>query len=107
MATIRDVAKLAGVSMSTVSRTLSGKIFVEEKTREKVLEAVEKLHYRPNLLARGLRAGSTGSIAFLVPDIDSLFYFYKHILEQVLILVIQLYESSTHYLFKCQFICLK
>ena len=44
MATIRDVAKLAGVSMSTVSRTLSGKIFVEEKTREKVLEAVEKLH---------------------------------------------------------------
>ena len=74
MATIRDVAKLAGVSMSTVSRTLSGKIFVEEKTREKVLEAVEKLHYRPNLLARGLRAGSTGSIAFLVPDIDSLFY---------------------------------
>lgn len=74
MSTIKDVAKLAGVSASTVSRTLSGRIFVEEKTRQRVLEAVEELGYRPNILARGLKQGQTYTIAFLVPDINSLFY---------------------------------
>lgn len=74
MSTIKDVAKLAGVSTSTVSRTLSNRIFVEEDTRQKVLKAVAELNYKPSIMAKGLREGKTFTIAFLVPDINSLFY---------------------------------
>lgn len=74
MSTIKDVAKLAGVSTSTVSRALSNKIFVEEATRKKVMAAVEALGYRPNILAKGLKEGKTYTLAFLVPDIHSLYY---------------------------------
>lgn len=74
MSTIKDVAKLAGVSPSTVSRTLSNRIFVEEETRQKVLRAVESLNYKPSIMARALREGRTYTIALLVPDINSLFY---------------------------------
>lgn len=74
MTTIKDVAKLAGVSASTVSRTLSNRVFVEEETRQKVLKAVKELNYQPSSLARGLREGKTNMLAFFVPDINSLFY---------------------------------
>ncbi len=74
MSTIKDVAKLAGVSASTVSRTLSNRVFVEEETRQKVLAAVKELNYQPNIIARGLREGRTYTLAFMVPDINSLFY---------------------------------
>jgi DNA-binding LacI/PurR family transcriptional regulator len=74
MATIKDVAKLAGVSISTVSRTLSNKIFVEDATRQKVLKAVKELGYRPNMMAKGLKEGKTQTLALLVPDINSLYY---------------------------------
>jgi LacI family transcriptional regulator len=69
MATIRDVAQRAGVSASTVSRTLSGKIPVDKKTREKVLAAVKELNYQPNALAKGLKEGRTGTIGLIVPNI--------------------------------------
>lgn len=65
---------MAGVSPSTVSRTLSNRVFVEEETRQKVLKAVKELNYHPSSLARGLREGKTHMLAFLVPDINSLFY---------------------------------
>ncbi len=74
MSTVKDVAKLAGVSPSTVSRTLSNRIFVEEETRQKVLKAVEALNYKPNIMARGLKEGKTQTLALLVPDINSLYY---------------------------------
>ncbi|WP_077609340.1 LacI family DNA-binding transcriptional regulator [Clostridium sp. Marseille-P2415] len=74
MSTIKEVAKLAGVSPSTVSRTLSNRIFVEEETRQKVLKAVEELNYKPSIMAKALREGKTYTIALLVPDINSLFY---------------------------------
>jgi LacI family transcriptional regulator len=69
MATIKDVARKAGVSSSTVSRALSGKIPVDEKTREKVLAAVKELNYQPNALAKGLKEGRTGTIGLIVPNI--------------------------------------
>jgi LacI family transcriptional regulator len=69
MTTIRDVAQRAGVSASTVSRTLSGKIHVDKKTREKVLAAVRELNYQPNALAKGLKEGRTGTIGLIVPNI--------------------------------------
>lgn len=74
MATLKDVAKLAGVSPSTVSRTLSKRIFVEEETRARVLKAVEELHYQPSAMARALKEGKTHTLALLIPDINSLFY---------------------------------
>ena len=74
MSTIKDVAKLAGVSVSTVSRALSGRTFVEEETKQKVLKAVKELNYKPNVIAKGLREGRFCIIALLVPDINSLFY---------------------------------
>jgi len=58
MSSIKDVAKLAGVSISTVSRVINQNAPVEEETRKKVQDAIRKLHYKPNLLARGLRQQS-------------------------------------------------
>ncbi|HHY81961.1 MAG TPA: LacI family transcriptional regulator [Clostridiales bacterium] len=69
MVTIKDVAKKAGVSSSTVSRALSGKIPVDEKTKERVLAAVKELNYQPNALAKGLKEGVTGTIGLIVPNI--------------------------------------
>ena len=51
MTNIKHVATLAGVSASTVSRVLNGKSYVNETTRQKVMEAVQKTNYRPNVLA--------------------------------------------------------
>ncbi len=69
MATIKEVAKLAGVSISTVSRALSQKVFVEEATRQKVLKAVKQLSYKPNLMAKGLKEGHSKTLALVLPDI--------------------------------------
>lgn len=52
--TIYDVAREAGVSMATVSRVVNGNPNVKPATRKKVLEAIERLGYRPNAVARGL-----------------------------------------------------
>lgn len=73
-ATMHDVAKLAGVSIKTVSNVLSGYPYVRDSTREKVLAAVAHLGYRMNISARNLRAGRTGIIALAVPEL-SLPYF--------------------------------
>jgi len=69
MTSMRDVALRAGVSESTVSRALSGKIPVTDETRSRVLAAVGELGYQPNLLAQSLRSGSTKLFALVVPDI--------------------------------------
>lgn len=74
MATIKDVAKMAGVSPSTVSRTLSGKIPVDSETKERVMRCVRELDYRPNVIAKGLREGRTQTIAFLIPNIENQIY---------------------------------
>ncbi|MGB4722365.1 MAG: LacI family DNA-binding transcriptional regulator, partial [Defluviitoga tunisiensis] len=54
MPTIDEVAKLAGVSIATVSRVLNSKNTVSEKTREKVLKVIEELNYKPSTIARDL-----------------------------------------------------
>ena len=74
MSTIKEVAKLAGVSVSTVSRAISGNAYVEEEKRQKVMEAITKLNYKPNQMARGLRAGKTYTLALMIPAINSLYY---------------------------------
>ncbi|MEA3308910.1 MAG: LacI family DNA-binding transcriptional regulator [Chloroflexota bacterium] len=68
MTTIRDVAKQAEVSPSTVSHVLNDTRFVSEPTRERVLAAIKELHYRPNILARSLRRQETRMLGIIIPD---------------------------------------
>jgi LacI family transcriptional regulator len=72
--TIRDVAKAAGVSPSTVSRVLTQSVHVAEEKRTAVLAAIERLHFRPNLTARGLVRGRSWEIGVLAQGISSPFY---------------------------------
>ena len=65
MTTIKDVAKQAGVSFKTVSRVLNDDTAVRDETRAKVLEAIEALDYRPNIMARSLRSQRTHTIGFV------------------------------------------
>lgn len=74
MATMRDVAAAAGVSVTTVSHVINGTRFVSEDLRNRVLEAMEELNYRPNILARGLRVGKTNTIGLIVPDNSNPFF---------------------------------
>lgn len=63
---LRDIAEAAGVSMQTASRVVRGVDVVAEPTRERVLEVVRRLNYRPNLAARSLSGRRTGSINVIV-----------------------------------------
>lgn len=69
--TIYDIARASGVSYSTVSRVLNGFEFVKDSTREKVLEAADRLGYVANLQARSLAGGKSNIISLLVPKIDN------------------------------------
>jgi LacI family transcriptional regulator len=73
-ATIRDVARLAGVSQSSVSRALAAPDRVRPGTRERVQRAVAQLGYHPSRIARGLSTGRTGTIGLVVPDIANPFF---------------------------------
>ena len=73
-ATIRDVAKAAGVSQSTVSRALSTPELVNPVTRARVEAAARKLGYQPNRAARGLITGRTGNLGLVVPDLANPFF---------------------------------
>lgn len=74
MATIRDVAARSGVSISTVSRVVTGAVRVDPATEARVREAIAALGYQPNLLARSLRRRATHTIGLLVPDIANPFF---------------------------------
>jgi DNA-binding LacI/PurR family transcriptional regulator len=69
--TIRDVARRAGVSAGTVSRSVAGRPGVHEATRQRVLTAVEELRYTPNLAAQRLSTGRNLAIAVIVPFFTS------------------------------------
>jgi LacI family transcriptional regulator len=74
MATSIDVARAAGVSQATVSRVLNEDRRVLPATRERVLEAIDRLGYRPNAIARGLVTSSTGLVGVVVSNITNPFY---------------------------------
>ena len=71
--TLNDVAKLAGVSIATVSKALNGRGQVRAETRERVQQAAERLHFTPNPLAQGLIAGRTGTVGLLTNDLEGRF----------------------------------
>lgn len=73
-ATLADVARRAGVSVSTASRALNGQDGPSVETRRAVADAASALHYRPSVLARSLRTRRSHTIGFVVPDISSPFY---------------------------------
>ncbi|WP_018921749.1 catabolite control protein A [Salsuginibacillus kocurii] len=72
--TIYDVAREASVSMATVSRVVNGNPNVKPATRKKVLNAIERLGYRPNAVARGLASKKTTTVGVIIPDISSIFF---------------------------------
>ena len=72
--TIHDIAREAGVSSSTVSRVLSGTVPVAPNKREAVLAIVNKLQYRPNVIAQGLARGRTAAIGVMTQSIASPYY---------------------------------
>lgn len=74
MATIRDVAKLAGFSVATVSRVINQNGYVNQHTEKKIKECMLQLQYTPNSLARGLASKKTDTIALIIPDITNPFF---------------------------------
>ena len=71
---LSDIASQAGVSSATVSRVINGTAYVEPVTRRKVENAMRALHYRPNLLARGLATRQSRTIGLMIPHIRSPFF---------------------------------
>ena len=80
MSTMRDVARLAGVSAKTVSRVMNNDRYVSDDVRARVLQAVEELQYVPNVMARSFRAGQDTAIGVAVPILNE---FFGRVVESV------------------------
>lgn len=74
LVTQRDIAREAGVSPATVSRVINGSARVREDTRRRVTQAIRRLNYHPDQVARSLRVRKTQTVGFLVPDIANPFF---------------------------------
>ncbi len=72
--TMHDVAQAAGVSLMTVSRVVNDKDDVSQATRQRVMEIIDQLNYRPSSIARGLATHQTGTLGIVVPDISNPFF---------------------------------
>ena len=72
--TLADVAELAGVSLTTVSRVLNNRGYLSEKTKKNVADAIETLGYRPNSLARALHGKRTQTVGLIVPAVSLPFF---------------------------------
>jgi DNA-binding LacI/PurR family transcriptional regulator len=82
-ATLRDVASHAGVSVKTVSNVVNGYEFVREETRRRVQASIDLLGYQPNVAARNLRSGRTGTIGLAVPELS--FSYFAELADAVLL----------------------
>lgn len=78
---MREVAAYAGVSTATVSHVINNTRFVSEETRQCVLDAIQKLNYAPNAVARTFRTGRKNIIGFIIPDISN--PFFSTLIEEV------------------------
>jgi len=74
MATIKDVARAAGVSPAAVSRHLNGRITLPEETRARIDRAIVDLDYHPNLMAKRLSTGKTEALSLVTPEINNPFF---------------------------------
>ncbi len=73
-ATIKDVSRLAGVSTATVSRVINGTAAVSDEVGRRVQDAIERLSFRTNAIAMGLKSGRTGVIGLVVPKLQNIFF---------------------------------
>jgi LacI family transcriptional regulator len=74
MATVKEVARIAGVSVATVSRVINDSGYVKPDLKVRVLQAMKALHYKPSALARSLRTKRTHNVGVLIPQIDHPFF---------------------------------
>ena len=74
MATIKDVAEVAGVTVTTVSRVLNNRGYISEKTRKKVYDAMKQLNYSPNEMARSLLRKKSNLIGLIIPTVAHPFF---------------------------------
>lgn len=81
MSTIKDVAKMAGVSISTVSRVVNNKGYISEQLRASVQAAMEALDYHPNEMARALHRTHMNIIGLVVPHVDKIFF--AHLVQAI------------------------
>ncbi len=72
--TIKEIAELAGVSRTTVSRVLSGGKFVRKNTKDRVMEIIEEKKYKPSIIAQSLRTNRTRTIGLVLADVENPFY---------------------------------
>jgi LacI family transcriptional regulator len=81
---IHDIAKLAGVSKSTVSRVISKNGYVAPESMQRILQVMEEVNYRPNMFANGMRTNRSYSIGILFPDLSNPFFSeWYHVVEQI------------------------
>jgi LacI family transcriptional regulator len=71
---MRDVARLAAVSTSTISAVINGSVPVSTRRKQRVLDAMTALDYHPDAIARSLKTGRSQVIGIVVPDITNAFY---------------------------------
>ena len=101
--TIRDVARLAGVAVSTVSYVVNGTGQVSAETRLRVTQAINAIRYEPNLLARNLKAGRAACIGLIAPDLQNPFFVaiaagvQDVVQSRDLLLVLCTTRSTTHW----------
>lgn len=79
--TIKDIARLSGVSVATVSRVINNNGRFSEKTRQKVLQVIEETGYQMNYSAKSLRMKRSFTVGILVPDISN--YFFADVVQQI------------------------
>jgi LacI family transcriptional regulator len=72
--TLKDIARLSGVSTATVSHVLNGTRYVSEETKKKVLTVINNVGYRANTTARSLRSKKSNNIGLIVPDVSNSFF---------------------------------
>lgn len=80
-ATIKDVAKLAGVSVASISRYLNNKGYISDSTKEKIKQAIKELNYQPNEVARALFKRQTKTIGVIIPNIR--IYFFAELVNYI------------------------
>lgn len=74
MATIRDIARMTGYSITTVSRIINGHPYVEEQKRQTILAMMKELNYKPNKIAQKLSSGKTFNVGVIVPFVNHPFF---------------------------------
>lgn len=72
--TLKGLAKMAGVSVSTVSKALANSPEISDATKNKIKELAKECHYRPNYIAQSLKSSSTKTIGVIIPDILNFFF---------------------------------